>query len=208
MRVNRPGRLAGIDSLRMEPRSEVCPIMRDPLFASGSETFDAGDYGFIGLGSNLGDSSSMIRRAIERLAGFSPVPLLRSSLWKTEPVNCPEGSPPFLNAVVGIQPHSDETPESMLSKLLALEREFGRFPKQVANEPRVLDLDLIAFRNQTRDSPALRLPHPRAHSRRFVLEPLAEIAPSLILPGQIESVETLRQQIESKELVERLDGEF
>jgi 2-amino-4-hydroxy-6-hydroxymethyldihydropteridine diphosphokinase len=68
--------------------------------------------------------------------------------------------------------------------LQELEREFGRRPKQVLNEPRPLDLDLIAFGAETRQAAALVLPHPRAHLRRFVLQPLAEIAPDLVLPGQ------------------------
>src|SRR5688572_14688569 len=68
-----------------------------------------------------------------------------SSLWESSPVDCPPGSPMFVNAAVMIEPTSDETPESMLTKLQAIEREFGRLPKAVLNEPRPLDLDLIAF---------------------------------------------------------------
>jgi 2-amino-4-hydroxy-6-hydroxymethyldihydropteridine diphosphokinase len=75
--------------------------------------------------------------------------------------------------------------------LQGLEREFGRPPKRVHNEARPLDLDLIAFGDEVRNTPELRLPHPRAHARRFVLEPLAEIAPDLILPGQMQNVAQL-----------------
>jgi 2-amino-4-hydroxy-6-hydroxymethyldihydropteridine diphosphokinase len=106
-------------------------------------------------------------------------------------VDCPPGSPPFLNAVVGFHPRPGETPESLLARLQALEREFGRRPKQLLNEPRPLDLDLIAFGAEVRATPQLTLPHPRAHLRRFVLEPLAEIAPGLVLPGQQASVAKL-----------------
>ena len=88
-------------------------------------------------------------------------------------------------------PRTDETPESLLKKLRELETEFGRAPKMVLNEPRPLDLDLIAFGSETRNSPALILPHPRAHLRRFVLQPLGEIAPELILPGQRKTVAQL-----------------
>jgi len=70
----------------------------------------------------------------------------------------------------------------LLQKLRALEKEFGRTSKKVLNEPRSLDLDLIAFGTETRNSPELILPHPRAHLRRFVLQPLGEIAPDFILP--------------------------
>ena len=111
-----------------------------------------------------------------------------SSLWETTPVDCPPGSPVFVNAVVGLIPRAGETPESLLAKLQGLEQEFGRRPKQVLNEPRPLDLDLIAFGSETRAGKELTLPHPRAHQRRFVLQPLSEIAPDLILPGQKKTV--------------------
>ena len=123
-----------------------------------------------------------------RLQAFSEKPLRRSSLWQTAPVDCPPGSPSFLNAVVAFEPAADETPESLLAKLQALEKEFGRRPKQSPNEARPLDLDLITFTDEVRHSPALTLPHPRAHLRRFVLAPLAEIAPELVLPGQSKTV--------------------
>jgi 2-amino-4-hydroxy-6-hydroxymethyldihydropteridine diphosphokinase len=93
-----------------------------------------------------------------------------------------------VNAVVALTPRPGETPESLLAKLLALEKEFGRRPKQVLNEPRRLDLDLIAFGHELRLTPELMLPHPRAMERRFVLQPLSEIAPDLVLPNQIQTV--------------------
>jgi 2-amino-4-hydroxy-6-hydroxymethyldihydropteridine diphosphokinase len=145
----------------------------------------------IALGSNQGDAQSNVLRAIERLQEISPVPLVKSSLWKTAPVDCPPDSPPFVNAVVGLIPREGETPESLLEKLQRLERQFGRQPKKLLNEPRPLDLDLIAFGNHTRATPDLVLPHPRAHSRRFVLEPLGEIYPNLVLPGQTKNVKQL-----------------
>src|ERR1041384_4243138 len=120
---------------------------------------------FIALGSNLGDSVRNVRHAMQRLEEFSTTPLKKSSLWKTIPIDCPPGSPTFVNAVVGLTPRADETPESLLAKLQALEKEFGRQPKKVLNEPRPLDLDLIAFGTETRNTPSLTLPHPRAHER-------------------------------------------
>ena len=146
---------------------------------------------FIALGSNLGDSVSVIRHAMERLERFSDMPLLKSSLWQTAPVDCPPGSPMIVNAIVGLMPRQSETPESLLAKLRALEREFGRPPKKILNEPRLLDLDLIAFGNESRATKELTLPHPRAHLRRFVLQPLSEIAPELVLPGQSKTVAQL-----------------
>jgi 2-amino-4-hydroxy-6-hydroxymethyldihydropteridine diphosphokinase len=146
---------------------------------------------FIGLGSNLGDSEDIILMAFERLQSVSAAPLLRSSLYKTVPVNCPAESPPFINAVVGLRPVPGETPQSLLRQLRELETDFGRQAKKILNEPRVLDLDLIAFGSQIVNSPELVLPHPRAHLRRFVLEPLNEIAPDFILPGQRKNVREL-----------------
>ena len=143
---------------------------------------------FIALGSNLGDSVRLLREAMERLQAFSGEPLLRSSLWRTAPVDCPPGSPDFVNAVVGLVPRAAETPETLLAKLQALEREFGRPTRRQVNEPRPLDLDLICFGGERRATPTLVLPHPRAHRRRFVLEPLRELAPALVLPGQAENV--------------------
>lgn len=132
---------------------------------------------------------------MERLAQYSAAPLLRSSLWHTAPIDCPPDSPDFLNAVVGLLPRPDETPESLLAALRRLERDFGRRPKHVLNEPRPLDLDLIAFGRETRSTPALTLPHPRAITRRFVLAPLAEIAPELVLPGQTAAVRALLRRL-------------
>lgn len=153
------------------------------------------DFAFIALGSNLGDSREVIRRAMERLQGLSDELLLKSSLWETTPVNCPAGSPMFVNAVAGLRPRPGETPESLIEKLQSLEKEFSRQPKKVQNEARALDLDLIAFGKETRSTERLILPHPRAHERRFVLQPLNEIAPDLILPDQTKTVEQLLAEL-------------
>lgn len=166
---------------------------------------EVGRLAFVALGSNLGDSVRILREAMSRLQQVSDAPILKSSLWRTDPVDCPPGSPPFVNAVVGILPGAGQTPEILLARLQALEAEFGRQPKKVLNEPRPLDLDLIAFGSETRNTPELILPHPRAHQRRFVLEPLGEIAPDLVLPGQSESVAELLQALDTSEELVRLD---
>jgi 2-amino-4-hydroxy-6-hydroxymethyldihydropteridine diphosphokinase len=145
----------------------------------------------IALGSNMGDAKSNVLRAMERLQKFSDKPIRRSSLWETSPVDCPRGSPMFVNAVIGFLPREGETPESLLAKLQFIEKEFGRTRKKVLNEPRPLDLDLIAFQSEQRNSRELTLPHPRAHQRKFVLGPLAEIAPGLVFPGQEKTVAEL-----------------
>jgi 2-amino-4-hydroxy-6-hydroxymethyldihydropteridine diphosphokinase len=152
-------------------------------------------FAIVALGSNLGDSRHNVLRAMDRLQALSDQPLLRSSLWQTTPVDCPEGSPDFINAVVALVPREGESPESLLAHLQALEKEFGRLPKKVVNEARPLDLDLIAFRQEVRSTSQLTLPHPRAHQRRFVLQPLSEIAPNLVPPGQTKTIVQLLGQL-------------
>lgn len=164
----------------------------------------AATQAFIALGGNLGDAKATVRDAMERLAAFSSTTLLRSSLWRSTPVDCPPGSPDFINAVVALTPLPRFTPESLLAELQALEREFGRRPKRVLNEARPLDLDLIAWGSEVRNTPTLTLPHPRAHLRRFVLQPLSELAPDLVLPGQAQTVAQLLAGLRTDEILERV----
>lgn len=158
---------------------------------------------FIALGSNLGDSRALVLKGIETLRKLSRTPPRGSSLWRSTPVDCPPGSADFINAVAEIEPLV-ETPEELLKALQTIEREFGRTPKTILNEARPLDLDLLAWGSEVRTSPELTLPHPRAHLRAFVLAPLAEIAPDLILPGQGKSVRELLQNLRTGEKLERL----
>jgi len=88
----------------------------------------------VALGSNLGNSPQIISDATARLQQLSTEPVLKSSLWKTSPVDCPPGSPLFVNAAVGFLPKFGETPESLLRKLQAMEKKFNRAPKRVLNE--------------------------------------------------------------------------
>jgi 2-amino-4-hydroxy-6-hydroxymethyldihydropteridine diphosphokinase len=162
------------------------------------------EIAFIALGSNLGDSARIIRSAFEKLQLLTDQPLAKSSLWRSEPVNCPPGSPPFINAVAALEPRAAETPETLLDRLKALEEKFGRLPKKLINEPRPLDLDLIAFGRRIVTLPKLILPHPRAHVRRFVLQPLSEIAPDFILPGETKTVAQLLTELPGSEDVQRL----
>jgi 2-amino-4-hydroxy-6-hydroxymethyldihydropteridine diphosphokinase len=165
-----------------------------------------GELVFVALGANMGDARRNVLQGMRRLQELSDSPLLRSSLWRTTPVDCPPSSPPFVNAVAGLKPREGETPESLLLKLQALEREFGRQPKKVPNEPRPLDLDLIAFGGEVRHGAILGLPHPRAHERRFVLQPLAEISPDLVLPGQKRTAAQLLERLPGAESTEKLSG--
>ena len=158
----------------------------------------------IALGSNLGDSRATVPAAMDALDRLSALPLRRSSLWESTPVDCPPDSPKFVNAAVALEPAVDETPESLLKKLQALETRFGRRPKKVLNEPRRLDLDLIAFGREVRSTRAFTLPHPRAHVRHFVLAPLNELAPDFILPGQTRPIRALLGAVRAGGAVRRL----
>jgi 2-amino-4-hydroxy-6-hydroxymethyldihydropteridine diphosphokinase len=163
---------------------------------------------FIALGSNLGDSKALVTEAMNRLEALSTRPIVRSSLWRSSPVDCPPGAGDFINAVVEVVPHPGETPESILRQLQQLEREFGRRPKTISNESRPLDLDLLAWGDEVRHTPELTVPHPRAHLRRFVLAPLTEIAPELILPGQQKTVRELLETMRTDEKVGRLNQQL
>lgn len=149
----------------------------------------------IALGANLGDPAANVLAAMDRLEALAGRPIRRSSLLRSEPVDCPPGSPPFINAAVAFPAPEGLTPETWLEHQQLLEKEFGRRPKAVLNEARPLDVDLIAWGQEQRFTPHLTLPHPRAHVRRFVLEPLAEIVPDFVLPGQTVSIARLLQQL-------------
>lgn len=135
---------------------------------------------FVALGSNLGSSEAIVEGAARALAARFPG-AVASSLFRTEPQGCPPGSPPFVNAVVALDVAL--TPEALLGVLRDLERAQGRPDARVKNAPRTLDLDIIAVGVCIMQTSELALPHPRALSRAFVLAPLAELAPDLVLPG-------------------------
>ena len=155
----------------------------------------------VGLGSNRGDSLALMQQALGRLARLAARGFRQSSLWRTSPVDCPPGSGDFLNAVAAFEPLPHLTPETLLRKLKALEREFGRDPSPVKNAPRELDLDLLTFAEERRDGPAFFLPHPRACQRRFVLAPAAELVPDLVWPGTGRTVRELLDELDSDETV-------
>ena len=151
----------------------------------------ASDIAFIALGANLGAAELNLLRAIDALQKLSDGKLIKSGLWLSEPLDCPDGSNDFVNAVVGLRPRSQSSPELLLHRLKNLENEFGRRPDRPGNSPRPLDLDIIAYADLTVNLPHLVIPHPRAHRRLFVLKPLQEIAPQLILPGFKQTVTEL-----------------
>ena len=155
---------------------------------------------YVGMGSNLGDREAFLRSGLEGMARGGLVAARVSSVWETQPVDSP-GSPWFLNAVAGFE--AAISPLEMLDLLLAVERDVGRV-RTVRNAPRVLDLDLLLMGELCVDGPRLALPHPRMWSRRFVLDPLAEIAPGLRDPRSGRSVEEALAALRTRERVRRL----
>lgn len=136
---------------------------------------------YVALGSNLGDPARTIDEAIEALAGLRGSILAAfSSLYRTAPVGL-RNQPDFINAVVALD--TLLAPGELLDALFALEEKFGR-RRSVRNAPRTLDLDLLLHSDTVADTPALTLPHPRMHERAFVLAPLLEVAPGVIIPGR------------------------
>ena len=130
-------------------------------------------FGYVGLGSNIGDREGHLRAGLLAMAAGGVSPVAVSSLWETEPVDS-AGPEWFLNMVARVTTHL--SPEGVLAVLLAAELDRGR-TRVRPNAPRELDLDLLTLGELRRTSPSITLPHPRLWSRRFVLAPLAEIAP-------------------------------
>jgi 2-amino-4-hydroxy-6-hydroxymethyldihydropteridine diphosphokinase len=136
---------------------------------------------FVALGANLGDPAATIRAAFAALANLPDSRIKHtSSLYRTAPVGIEE-QPDFVNAVAELE--TTLPPETLLDALLDIEHRFGRIRAE-KNGPRTLDLDILFYNDLQIDLPRLTLPHPRLHLRAFVLQPLAEIAPQLALPGR------------------------
>ncbi len=136
---------------------------------------------YVGLGSNLGDRAALLQAALEALAADEGVRVAAVSTFReTEPVGYLE-QPRFLNAAAALD--TDLGPRALLERLLATERTLGRRRDGRRFGPRTVDLDLLLYGAETIDEPGLSVPHPRLAQRRFVLEPLAELEPALVVPG-------------------------
>ena len=158
--------------------------MRENPLARRVAKPDVGQRCFIALGANLGDPVRTVTAAIAALHDLPQTEFVAaSSLYRTAPVGL-KHQPDFINAVVALDTRLG--PHELLDELFALEARFGRVrePGSVKNAPRTLDLDLLLHGDSVLNDPTLILPHPRMHERAFVLAPLAEIAPNLIVPGR------------------------
>jgi 2-amino-4-hydroxy-6-hydroxymethyldihydropteridine diphosphokinase len=137
---------------------------------------------FVGLGSNLGDRERTLHDAVDALGSEDGIEIVAvSTLRETEPVGVGE-QPLFLNGAVAVE--TTLTARELLDRLLEVEQGFGRVRVPGEHGPRTLDLDLLLYGDEVLDEPGLAVPHPRLHERRFVLEPLAELAPELVVPGR------------------------
>ena len=138
---------------------------------------------FVGLGSNLGERETTLRAAVGRLRGLPQTEVRAvSSFRDTEPVGYVD-QPRFLNGAVELE--TGLSARELMTALLELERAYGRDrSSSPAQGPRTLDLDLLLYGEATIDEPGLEVPHPRLHERRFVLEPLSELDPGLVVPGK------------------------
>lgn len=153
----------------------------------------------IALGSNLGDRHANLQAArtcLRKIAAPGSL-FLQASTYQTEPLLCPPGSPFFYNSVVEIS--FDGSPDELLGITQAIEKSLGRSEVPQRNAPRIIDIDLLYFGDEAVDTGKLTLPHPRIRERRFVLQPLAEIRPELILPGQDRSIEEILREMGNSE---------
>ena len=156
----------------------------------------------VALGSNLGNRLANLRAARQKIVDLADVtpPALSSAIYETDPVDCEPGVHKFLNAVVEFDYEGD--PLKLWKQLARIEIVLGRPPDHPRYVSRKIDIDLLYFGDTKIDSNELQLPHPRMHQRKFVLQPLADIRPELILPRQAKTVcELLAQSDDSCNVV-------
>lgn len=157
----------------------------------------------IALGANLGDRLFCLTAARQRIFTLpdAVAPHLSSALYETEPVDCEPGAAKFLNAVVEIGYAGSS--RQLLEELNRIESDLGRPAQHERNRSRTIDLDLLYHGGRILDQPQLQLPHPRLHLRGFVLHPLAEIQPNLVLPGERKTIHEMTEALGPAPLVVR-----
>jgi len=170
-----------------------------PTRIQAGETLFVRKTCYLSLGSNLGDRSANLNAAIGRLASLGEIKEV-SSFYETEPVDF-TAQPWFLNCTVAIE--TELMPRQFLARLQAIEQEMGRRRTQFKG-PRPIDLDILLFGTSIIDLAELTVPHPALHERRFVLEPLAEIAPEVRHPVFKKTMRQLRDALPSGQSVRRI----
>jgi len=154
---------------------------------------------YLSLGSNLGDRAANLREAVAQLGAAGRL-LAVSSLYETQPVDVPD-QPWFLNCVAAIA--TDKTPRELLRLALQVEAAMGRL-RMTEKGPRKIDIDVVLFGDRVVDEPGLKIPHPAMHQRRFVLEPLVEIAPEASHPELGKTARQLLAELTGGQTVRRL----
>jgi 2-amino-4-hydroxy-6-hydroxymethyldihydropteridine diphosphokinase len=154
---------------------------------------------YLSLGSNVGDRAANLKAAIEKLGELGHVVAV-SSFYETEPVET-SPQPWFLNCAAKLD--TEKMPRQLIAAILSLEQEMGRQRRQ-AKAPRTIDIDILLFGSSVIELPSLTVPHPRLHERRFVLEPLAEIAPDARHPVFKRTIRELRDALPAGQLVKKL----
>ena len=147
---------------------------------------------YIGLGANLGQTEDSIRAAIAKLSHEGLVVTRQAHLYRSPPMG-PQDQPDFVNTVVEIK--TTLSPHKLLAHLKAVESAMGRTQTRHWG-PRIIDLDLLLYETLVVQDTDLQIPHPHMHLRRFVLEPLAELAPNFVIPGLGQTVRALEAQLE------------
>jgi 2-amino-4-hydroxy-6-hydroxymethyldihydropteridine diphosphokinase len=162
----------------------------------------------VALGSNLGDRLENLRAARRQIMELDEIqpPVHSSVIYETEPIDCEPEAEKFLNAVVEFDYEGD--PIHLLEELLCIEESLGRKRDHPKNVSRIIDIDLLYCGDRQIDNERLRLPHPWMHLRRFVLQPLADIRPDLILPGQRKTTADLLAELKDSGDVVRLVDEW
>ena len=156
---------------------------------------------YLSLGSNVGDRGAQLRDALARLSVIGHVVAV-SSVYETEPVEFTQ-QPWFLNCAVVLE--TDKTPQELMTAILGIEEEMGRRRAQKKG-PRSIDIDILLFGDMIIESQDLTIPHPAMHQRRFVLDPLAEIAPEVLHPLLKKTIREMRDAIPEGQVVRRSES--
>lgn len=162
----------------------------------------------VALGSNLGDRLENLQAARRQILELDQVhpPILSSRIYETEPVDCERDASKFLNAAVEFDYDGD--PGLLLEQVTRIEESLGRKRDHQKNISRTIDIDLLYCGDRQIDNEGLRLPHPRMHLRKFVLQPLTDIRPDLILPNQRKTIRQLLAELEESSDVARFIDEW
>ncbi len=175
------------------------PVLFSSNFLRKTETTLVHKIVFLSLGSNVGDRAANLKAAIERIRSLGEV-TATSSIYETEPVEF-LAQPWFLNCVVKLG--TEKMPKQLLAAILTIEKEMGRH-RQQKKGPRTIDIDILLFGNSVVETQGLTIPHPSMHERRFVLEPMSEIAPEVRHPVFKKRMRELLDALPAGQIVRRL----